>query len=140
MIRSATALDATAIVPLTRQLGYSADESSTQERLAFLIDSLDHEILVYEDDGLIAWASLYVSHSLTSEPYVELIGLVVDSDHRSRGIGAKMMVAAEEWARSRGFSKLRLRTNLIRADAHRFYERIGYKAVKEQRVYEKELG
>jgi len=128
-----------ALAPLTSQLGYETTEEQSQERLAFLIGSPDHEVLVCEDDGLIAWASLHVTHSLTSEAHVELIGLVVAESHRSRGIGAKMMEAAEEWARMRGFQKLRLRTNLLRADAHRFYERIGYVGSKEQRVYEKSL-
>jgi GNAT superfamily N-acetyltransferase len=107
--------------------------------LSFILASPDHDVLVFDDGEVIAWVGLTVSHSLTSEPHASLMGLVVDAGHRSRGIGQAMMEAAEQWARDRGLGHLRLRTNLVRADAHRFYERIGYKPVKEQRVYEKRL-
>jgi GNAT superfamily N-acetyltransferase len=138
-IRSACLEDAEAIVGLTCQLGYPTEISDTRERLAYMISDSNHEVLVYEDGALLGWLGLAVVHSLTSDPHPELLGLVVEEAARSRGIGAKLMGAAEAWAISRGFEHLRLRTNLKRTDAHRFYERLGYVPVKEQRVYERPL-
>ncbi|MGO4624660.1 N-acetyltransferase family protein [Ensifer sp. 2YAB10] len=47
-------------------------------------------------------------------------------DMRGRGIGERMMCHAIAEARERGASKVRLTSNGVRTDAHRFYERIGF--------------
>ena len=50
------------------------------------------------------------------------------ADQRGMGIGAKMMVFAIEQARARDCGLVQLATNKTRADAHRFYERLGFEA------------
>ena len=45
---------------------------------------------------------------------------------RGRGVGAAIMAEAERIARERGAYALALVSNKKRADAHRFYERLGY--------------
>ena len=47
-------------------------------------------------------------------------------DLRGRGIGAAMMRHAIEAARSAGAASVQLTSNAGRADAHRFYERLGF--------------
>ncbi|HEX5838170.1 MAG TPA: GNAT family N-acetyltransferase [Anaerolineales bacterium] len=51
----------------------------------------------------------------------------VDKEYRNRGIGRKMMLWAIERARERGAYIVQLTTHLTRKDAHRFYERLGFK-------------
>ena len=51
--------------------------------------------------------------------------LAVDPDRRSLGIGAALLAAAREFARSHGASHLELDSGDARPDAHRFYEREG---------------
>jgi ribosomal protein S18 acetylase RimI-like enzyme len=46
---------------------------------------------------------------------------------RDRGIGAAMMHWAIEAARSRGCTMVQLTTTKSRTDAHRFYERLGFR-------------
>ena len=46
--------------------------------------------------------------------------------HRSAGIGAALVEAAEAWARERGATAIIVRSRSTRERAHRFYERIGY--------------
>jgi GNAT superfamily N-acetyltransferase len=50
-----------------------------------------------------------------------------------------LLSAAELWAEDIGFDSIRLRTNTLRLDAHRFYENAGFKKVKEQFTYVKPL-
>ena len=50
----------------------------------------------------------------------------VASHLRSHGIGAQMMAWAAEQARAHGCSLIQLTTHGSRADAHRFYDRLGY--------------
>jgi GNAT superfamily N-acetyltransferase len=72
-------------------------------------------------------------------PFAELAGLVVGDSARSRGIGALLLRAAEDWARNRGFARLRVRSNVVRERAHRFYLREGYIERKRQVVFDKTL-
>jgi GNAT superfamily N-acetyltransferase len=52
----------------------------------------------------------------------------VDSQVRARGVGARMMEFARAEAERRGAFRLQLTSNLARERAHRFYERLGYRA------------
>ena len=55
----------------------------------------------------------------------------VASDVRRRGIGEAMMRFAIEEARRRGCHRMQLTSNKRRADAHRFYLRLGFAASHE---------
>ncbi|HEY3676065.1 MAG TPA: GNAT family N-acetyltransferase, partial [Candidatus Tumulicola sp.] len=68
-----------------------------------------------------------------------IAALVVDESERGNGTGAALLQAAEAWARERGVRCIRVRSNVIRADAHRFYEREKYAPLKDQRVFEKRM-
>ena len=50
----------------------------------------------------------------------------VRHDQRSRGLGAALFGWAIEEARRRGCALVQLTTDTSRADAHRFYERLGF--------------
>lgn len=71
--------------------------------------------------------------------FAELAGLVVDESVRGSGVGAALLAAAEDWARAQGFASMRVRSNVIRERAHRFYEREGYARIKAQAVFRKPL-
>ncbi|MBB3522974.1 GNAT family N-acetyltransferase [Rhizobium sp. BK456] len=49
------------------------------------------------------------------------------ADMRGQGIGAGMIEFAIAEAKSRGIKRVALTSNAIRKDAHRFYERLGFK-------------
>jgi len=51
----------------------------------------------------------------------------VDKRFQSQGIGSEMMKWAMERARQRGAHAVQLTTHKSRLDAHRFYERLGFK-------------
>lgn len=51
----------------------------------------------------------------------------VDEKYRGRGIGKKLMLWAIKRAREENCFAVQLTTNAERADAHRFYENLGFK-------------
>jgi len=77
---------------------------------------------------------------LESEPACEILGLVVDQNYRCQGVGRSLVAAVEAWAGSRGVTTIKVRSNMVRAESHPFYERLGYARVKSQHVYRKLLG
>jgi ribosomal protein S18 acetylase RimI-like enzyme len=51
----------------------------------------------------------------------------VDKGFQSRGIGSAMMQWSMQRAKQRGAHLVQLTTHKTREDAHRFYERLGFK-------------
>ncbi|HEX4335242.1 MAG TPA: GNAT family N-acetyltransferase [Polyangiaceae bacterium] len=60
------------------------------------------------------------------ERFGVLDGLAVASSFRRRGIGAHLVRATEEWARSKGAAWLELGVHEFNEDARRFYEALGF--------------
>jgi GNAT superfamily N-acetyltransferase len=56
---------------------------------------------------------------------------------RGQGVGRRLCVEVEEWARSLSVPLVRARSQIKREDAHRFYLRDGYRQVKTSLVFEK---
>jgi GNAT superfamily N-acetyltransferase len=49
------------------------------------------------------------------------------------------MQQAERWARGTGCPSVTVRSNVLRTGAHAFYQRLGYRLVKKQKVFRKRL-
>jgi GNAT superfamily N-acetyltransferase len=59
-------------------------------------------------------------------PVAQIEAVSVEPELRNRGVGGRMMRWAIERARERGCSRVQLTSNKRRADAHRFYQRLGF--------------
>jgi photosynthetic reaction center cytochrome c subunit len=139
-IRPATPEDADAIARLAVQLGYNSTADEAQRRLQTLNEHADHRVYVAETDGaVIAWIHLHIHPSLVTDTAAEVAGLVVDEHHRSGGVGEALMRHGEDWARAHGCSSVRLRSNVTRARAHHFYQRLGYTLWKSSHAFRKDL-
>jgi GNAT superfamily N-acetyltransferase len=68
---------------------------------------------------------------------VEILGLVVSSTARRKGIARTLIGEVELWARKFGAKVVSVRSNIKRAEAHLLYPATGYKQIKTQAVYEK---
>jgi len=95
---------------------------------------------VRETDAVAGWVYIFGAHRLQTEPFAEIGGLIVDGAQRSKGIGTALMRAAESWAAARGYARVLVRSNVIRAEAHEFYERLGFSRFKSQAIFSKSVG
>jgi GNAT superfamily N-acetyltransferase len=142
-IRRARRGDAERIAQLTGELGYSATAAQIATRLRQLTPVSKHAVFVAEsadvDASVIGWVHVSVSHLLESDIRAEVNGLIVAEGQRSAGAGAKLLEAAEQWARRRGCRGMNVRSNVIRERAHGFYERNGYEHYKTQKAFRKAL-
>jgi|SRR5687768_6427164 len=140
-IRPATEADLGPMAELTTQLGYPVDPKTLGERLADMGSRTNDEVLVAADerDRPIAWVHVAVLATLEASHLAAINGLVVEEGHRSSGIGAALVDAAEQWARDRGATAILVRSRSTRQRAHRFYERVGYVEIKRSHVFQKPL-
>jgi GNAT superfamily N-acetyltransferase len=139
--RPASSLDSGRIADLATQLGYECTEEQIRNRLDEMSDKQQYAIFVAElPNGEIAgWIGLQVLRAVEVETSVEITGLVVDEQFRSRKVGRRLLEAAENWTRSKGHKTILVRSNIARSRAHRFYLQEGYKHTKTQANFTKEL-
>jgi GNAT superfamily N-acetyltransferase len=140
-IRPARSDDAAALAELSTQLGYPAAADTLSQRLARVRGEGVGEVFVAADahGRVLGWTHVVPRLHLEESPFAELAGLVVGDGARGAGVGAALLSAAEQWARGHGFAHFRVRSNVVRERAHRFYLREGYVERKRQVVFDKTL-
>ena len=138
-IRRATLDDVPAIAVLNSELGYPTTSAEMRPRVETMLARDGDALFVAEEDVVVAWMHVSEDVTVESAARAEIRGLVVTEEQRGSGIGARLVEAAEQWARERGLPRMRVRCNAIRERTHRFYERHGYRVKKTQKVFDKEL-
>jgi ribosomal protein S18 acetylase RimI-like enzyme len=139
-IRTMTRADVEPVALLAGELGYPSSTRQMLRRIEALEGREGEHAIVAELDGaVVGWTHVRIIRCLESEPYAEIWGLVVSERARSRGIGSALVAECERWAQDRGLATIRLRSNVLRTRAHGLYERSGYRVVKQQKVFEKQL-
>jgi GNAT superfamily N-acetyltransferase len=139
--RAARRADASGLAPLVEELGYPSALERIEARLARLETAPDQALFVADEEGaLCGWVHVLEFVTLATDPAGLVTGLVVGSAARGRGLGRGLMRLAEVWARARGLTSMRLRSRAQRLEAHAFYARLGYTAVKTQLQFRKDLG
>jgi ribosomal protein S18 acetylase RimI-like enzyme len=135
-VRPCVAADAPAVAGLATELGYPTDAEQARARLAWLLGRGEDAVLVAEADGaVVGWIHVREARALESEPLAEIAGLVVTAPRRGRGFGKALVQAGLAWAAERGLATVRVRSNVVRADTHRWYQAAGFEPIKTQRVF-----
>jgi GNAT superfamily N-acetyltransferase len=139
-MRTANAADAERLAELATQLGYPSTADDIRRRLPALT-SAAHCLRVADRDGaVVGWIHATHVQLLDSDDYVEIKALVVHENARGARVGEALVAEVERWAAGRRCVVMRVRSNVVRERAHRFYERLGYAVFKTQRVFGKQLG
>jgi GNAT superfamily N-acetyltransferase len=139
-IRRATHDHASALASLSAQLGYPSAKGAIRQRLLAIDRRNDQEVLVAEVDGtVVGWVHVFRAERIVADSFAEVGGLVVDGERRGRGVGSTLLRAAEAWAHERGLPLMRIRSNVVRDEAHEFYVKRGYTGSKQQAVFDKPL-
>lgn len=90
----------------------------------------NNELIVAENDGEIVGTlqiTFTPSISFQGGKRATVESVRVDAKYRGQGLGKDLMLWAIERAKKEGCHILQLTTNSDRADAHRFYENLGFK-------------
>jgi GNAT superfamily N-acetyltransferase len=138
-VRPISSQDAEPVAELSGQLGYNASAATMRNRIEKLLCNGSSQTAFVACLGaeVVAWIEIAIVQHLQSESHTVVGGLVVRDGMRSRGIGSRLLSEAEEWSRKQGIPVVRVRSQVARQDAHRFYLREGYRQVKTSAVFEK---
>lgn len=139
-IRDITEDDAEAVNTLSAQLGYTMSLEQTLSNIRSVLGTKGHHAFVaMHENKIIGWIGVAEALQIESAPFSEIRGLIVDETYRGHGIGKLLIEKVKQWTRKTGNETLRLRTNMIRKEAHLFYQHLGFKEIKEQKVFEMRL-
>lgn len=133
--------EAGTIAALSVELGYPADAGDIRRRLDLLLpdDAQCVRVAISTDGSVVGWVHAARQLLMESGERCELLGLVAAEEARGAGVGRALVEAVEEWARSAGLPLVSLRCNVIRTQAHGFYEHLGYRNLKTQYAFRKAL-
>lgn len=135
--RRALPSDASMLARLCLELGYDCTEFLMRQRLVRLRDDPEHAVFVVaaESGEIIGWLHAEVRKTLWGDPFVQIMGMVVRTLTRRRGVGRALIRHAEAWADSRGLEQVQASPQEHREDAHAFFEAMGYAPTEELQVW-----
>jgi len=129
--------DVKAISMLSEQLGYIATEHDTAAQILQINSSENDVAYVAMDAGrIIGWIHVFYALRIESQPFCEVGGLVVDEQYRGKGVGKILVEKAIQWSDRKNCKRLVVRSNAKRNEAHQFYIKLGFKEIKQQKVFE----
>ena len=139
-IRPMVEADAEVVAELATELGYPNEIEAIRRRIRPIREA---DLLLVATDGSDKPVGFIQAHRVCIIEVgfrVEILGLVVSSIARRKGIARMLIGEVELWAKKIGAEVVSVRSNTKRVEAHSFYPAMGYKQIKTQAVYEKRTG
>jgi GNAT superfamily N-acetyltransferase len=128
-VREAVLTDAPEVIRLFSLLGHELPLTKPEARLAGFLESGDH-VLVASHPGsavLLGAVTMHITPVIhRPSPVGRFTAVVVDEGARGQGIGTALIREAEKFLAGQGCVQIEVTSNKKRADAHTFYERLGY--------------
>ncbi len=138
LIRHIEHQDAIDLVELIRQMGSNLSITEFRSQIERITEDSNHCILVAEmDERIVGYIHGFISLRLTSNPFLEIGGLIVDPKHRKQGIARSLIKHLE--SRFPDYSMTRVRCNFKREQAHAFYLGLNFTEVKQQKIFERSV-
>jgi GNAT superfamily N-acetyltransferase len=138
-IRPLVEADADAVAALATELGYPNEIEEIRRRIAPIAKSDLLLVAADTNDKPVGFIQAHRVRIIEVGDRVEILGLVVSSTARRRGIAQMLIAEVERWAKKIGVKTVSVRSNTKRTEAHLFYPAMGYEKIKTQAVYEKLL-
>ena len=139
MVRNVRIQDAQALVRICgTALKHETDSAALQQRIQELSGNDSYYIAVYEDDHshrVLGFIQAERYNLLYGENGWNIIALAVDPEAQRQGIGKKLLHALEGKALDEKYTFIRLNCNIVREEAHAFYETMGYTCDKTQKRF-----
>lgn len=140
-VRNIKTDDVSDVADLMKQLGYNVNRDNLSKIIKLILQNDDSTAIVAVNDlgKVVGCLQILITARLAEGNYGEIVSLVVDQKERRKGIGKKLVDESIEWLKGKGYSKIRVRCNIIRNEAHRFYENLEFKERKTQKIFEKDI-
>lgn len=130
--------DAPTLVALMEQLGYAHSEVSVNENTQAIRERGGDVFVATEKGQVLGCVAVIIDVRLAEGVRGEIVSLVVSDAARGMGVGGVLVSHCESWLMKRSLN-VTLRANMVREEAHLFYLSRGYRQIKSQGVFTKNL-
>ncbi|SEA16684.1 N-acetylglutamate synthase, GNAT family [Thalassobacillus cyri] len=130
MIRKAELEDVGELARLMTVLSYPTTKQEMAVRFAKIKMKTDYQTYVYEENerllGMIGMVHGFRYEG--NDTYIRVVAVVVDEEHRGKGIGKQLFDQAEKWGKAKGAGAVILNSGNRpeRAATHSVYEHWGF--------------
>ncbi|WP_189462316.1 GNAT family N-acetyltransferase [Jeongeupia chitinilytica] len=134
-IRRAGPADAAGIQALYAELVGHTDLAVQPERIEQVSRDASTALFVAEVRGVLcgsALVSLCNDVMFRSQPFAVVENVIVTATHRGVGIGRLLFAHIEAFCLKADCSKIMLLSSIERAEAHRFFERVGFAGTRKR--------
>ncbi len=139
-LRQVTLSDSTEIQSISEnELGYTCSISLVENKIKSLDATREAVFVACVDDVVVGFIHVLKYDVLYFETMCNVLGLAVKKEFQKMGIGKKLLMEGENWAKENGIKYMRLNSGISRVEAHEFYRHAGYKSEKQQMRFIKEL-
>ena len=122
---------------LSDQLGYPLSTTQIENNINEITTSANYAAFVaLYNLQIVGWVYAFRALLIESKPFIEIGGLIVDETFRNSGIGKKLVEKIKDWALEKAINEVRVRSNAIRKEAHKFYLNNGFSEMKQQKVFQ----
>lgn len=132
VVRPATPLDFQRIVELER-VCFEGELAYSRRQLHYLVFSAHSTTLVEEAEGVVRGFVIVLFRTGSSVAGIETVN--VDPAFRKKGIGRRLLAAAEKEVRRKGAQRIRLEVSVTNHAAVALYESAGFRKVRVLKNY-----
>ena len=127
-IRPAGLSDASVLAELMCELGYETTSEQMTARLKSILAEPRYQTFVATVDGAVCGMIGIFSYPSYEhdDAGARIVALVVSQQARHRGVGRKLVEAAEKKLMQQGITRIAVNTRLTRLEAHQFYDALGF--------------
>lgn len=83
-------------------------------------------LVLFENQAAVALTGIWIGHKLYCGKYLEMDNVVVDANHRNKGLGQQLYDAAFQIAKIENCRVMMLDAYITNEGAHRFYEKLAF--------------
>ncbi|CAH1850097.1 GNAT family N-acetyltransferase [Convivina praedatoris] len=127
----------------SQQLGYDYPLDKSHNRLAELLEDARHHLILVAIDPQTQQLLGYIHAEYYATLYTELkfniLGLAVKQNRQGQGIGTALINRIIKEGQAHGVTAIRLNSGSERTSAHQFYQALGFKFVKTQKSFLKNI-
>ncbi len=122
------------LIKLMFELGYPTEEGKFTGTINEITKQGGAIFIAKAEDRVVGSSCAVIDARLAEGITGEIVSLVVSQDCRGLGVGKQLVQISEEWLCTQ-VNKIKIRANVIRNDAHNFYKHLGYREMKEQKIF-----
>ena len=111
------------------ELGHKTTVSLIRQRIEELSHNDHYYIMVFDDDHthqVLGFIQAEKYNLLYGGNGWNIIALAVEPNAQGHGIGKQLLLSLENHAKKLGYTFIRLNSNIVRTEAHAFYQHLGY--------------